>query len=400
MEPRFGYDFSRVRVHSTGNAPQSAESLNAHAYTFGQDIVFADGRYSPDTGPGRQLLAHELAHVVQQQHGAARVQRKAAGEPLPESGSSAKPGTAAPQPKLPPAIASKAPGLKDSTNFLGQKIPITPGLLRLLTGDKESTGDLLKLDKSTLPPDQKTEFKEIQGTAFVKGDSDTDEVDPNDVTQGKLGDCYLCAAMIAVARARPERIKQMIKKKSDGTYDVTLQTGTFWLSPEVINVDSTFPTIAGEPVYAGKGDISAKEGPELWGMLIEKAYAKSKGSYKAIVDGNAGEAVRTLTGGVGKTYNVEDYVPIAIAQKIDAALKDHKAVICNTAAMAEDETPEYSKERAKAGVVAHHSYLPIAVDVENETLDLQNPWGYKHLKNFPIDGPFKKYFSTINIVTT
>ena len=63
MEPRFGYDFSRVRVHSDARAAQSAEAVNAQAYTVGSNIVFGANR----GGPGNQrLLAHELAHVVQQ----------------------------------------------------------------------------------------------------------------------------------------------------------------------------------------------------------------------------------------------------------------------------------------------------------------------------------------------
>jgi len=66
MEQRFGHDFSRVRVHTDANAAQSARDLRAHAYTVGEDLVFAAGRYAPTTGQGRRLLAHELTHVVQQ----------------------------------------------------------------------------------------------------------------------------------------------------------------------------------------------------------------------------------------------------------------------------------------------------------------------------------------------
>jgi hypothetical protein len=67
MEPRFGHDFSRVRVHSGTAAEQSARDVNARAYTVGNDIVFGAGQYAPSTPHGVRLLAHELAHVVQQQ---------------------------------------------------------------------------------------------------------------------------------------------------------------------------------------------------------------------------------------------------------------------------------------------------------------------------------------------
>ena len=67
MEPRFGHDFSSVRIHANGNAGESARSVNALAYTVGQQIVFGAGQYRPESTSGKHLLAHELAHVVQQQ---------------------------------------------------------------------------------------------------------------------------------------------------------------------------------------------------------------------------------------------------------------------------------------------------------------------------------------------
>ncbi len=66
FEPKFGQDFSGVRVHTDARAAQSAESVNALAYTVGKNIVFGTNQYSPDTYAGRSLLAHELTHVIQQ----------------------------------------------------------------------------------------------------------------------------------------------------------------------------------------------------------------------------------------------------------------------------------------------------------------------------------------------
>jgi Holliday junction resolvase-like predicted endonuclease len=66
MEMRFGHDFSRVRVHADGAAGQSARDVRAHAYTVGNDVVFGEGKFAPGNHDGRLLLAHELAHVVQQ----------------------------------------------------------------------------------------------------------------------------------------------------------------------------------------------------------------------------------------------------------------------------------------------------------------------------------------------
>lgn len=66
MEPRFRHDFSRVRVHVDSGAAASAQEIDALAYTVGRDIVFASGRFAPHTASGQRLLAHELAHTIQQ----------------------------------------------------------------------------------------------------------------------------------------------------------------------------------------------------------------------------------------------------------------------------------------------------------------------------------------------
>jgi len=80
MERGFARDFSQVRVHTDATAAASANELDANAYTSGHDIVFGAGRYAPQTPVGRRLIAHELAHVAQQETGGAHagaVQREA-----------------------------------------------------------------------------------------------------------------------------------------------------------------------------------------------------------------------------------------------------------------------------------------------------------------------------------
>jgi peptidoglycan hydrolase-like protein with peptidoglycan-binding domain len=66
FEPRFGHDFSRVRVHTDEKAAESARMVNARAYTVGENVVLGSEQYSPSSASGRRLLAHELTHVVQQ----------------------------------------------------------------------------------------------------------------------------------------------------------------------------------------------------------------------------------------------------------------------------------------------------------------------------------------------
>lgn len=79
MESRFGHDFSNVHIHDDSNAHESSTAINALAYTHANHIAFAAGQYQPQTDAGKQLLAHELTHVIQQtKAGNPRIQRACA----------------------------------------------------------------------------------------------------------------------------------------------------------------------------------------------------------------------------------------------------------------------------------------------------------------------------------
>jgi len=94
MEPRFGHDFSQVRVHTDARAATVARSLDALAFTVGDDIAFAPGQYRPGSDEGRALLAHELTHTLQQTGGAARVQRQEnVNTGIPSTGNGSSPGS-------------------------------------------------------------------------------------------------------------------------------------------------------------------------------------------------------------------------------------------------------------------------------------------------------------------
>lgn len=78
LEPRFGQDFSGVRLHTDGRAADSARAIDALAYTAGEHIVFGAGRFAPGTREGKRLLTHELAHVAQQGRAAGPIRRQPA----------------------------------------------------------------------------------------------------------------------------------------------------------------------------------------------------------------------------------------------------------------------------------------------------------------------------------
>jgi hypothetical protein len=83
MEPRFGHDFSGVRVHTGAVAEQSAREVNANAYTLGHNIVFGAGQLAPETHEGRRLIAHELTHTIQQERTNHNIQRQPKTPPKP-----------------------------------------------------------------------------------------------------------------------------------------------------------------------------------------------------------------------------------------------------------------------------------------------------------------------------
>jgi Domain of unknown function (DUF4157) len=70
LEPRFGHNFSQVRVHADAEADRLARGYDASAFAIGQDVYFREGQYNPDSASGLHLLAHELTHTIQQRHAA------------------------------------------------------------------------------------------------------------------------------------------------------------------------------------------------------------------------------------------------------------------------------------------------------------------------------------------
>ena len=127
MEARFGRDFAGVRIHTNGEAAVSARALNARAYTLGRDIVFASGAYRPESGEGRGLLAHELAHVVQQDQEARPtvIWRQPADAPTPSPASG-------PAPPPPTATAGAQPTADHPAGLIVEDVTqdLAPGQMK------------------------------------------------------------------------------------------------------------------------------------------------------------------------------------------------------------------------------------------------------------------------------
>jgi len=148
FEPRFGQDFSTVQVHTDSTAEQSARDVKAHAYTVGQHIVFAPGRFAPGTTEGRRLLSHELTHVVQQSGAGTHGQRSNAYlRREPDDSDGGTPGTAdtgvsgsfdgdSPDVEIPPAPPRREAGA-DATE---PAVPMVSGTTPQITLETGNTG--------------------------------------------------------------------------------------------------------------------------------------------------------------------------------------------------------------------------------------------------------------------
>jgi hypothetical protein len=132
MEPRFGHDFSRVRVHTDDKASASALAIRARAYTLGRDIVFRSGEYAPGTSEGRRLLAHELTHVVQQRTGSGAIQREPDGWSGPSYARQGPPGSVVDQRRAATASPAAFTAEHDNSCMEGAK-KIAKGIESLYT---------------------------------------------------------------------------------------------------------------------------------------------------------------------------------------------------------------------------------------------------------------------------
>lgn len=145
MEPQFRHDFSRVRVHADNEAAASANSMGALAYTVGRHMIFAEGQYAPATRAGQRLLAHELAHTVQQRStaegaGMAQLHAGAVNDPLEVEAERASEAAAAGVRTHIPFLRQEAAPVLRRQPKPGPEIPSPPPIEKLPPKKEEITG--------------------------------------------------------------------------------------------------------------------------------------------------------------------------------------------------------------------------------------------------------------------
>jgi hypothetical protein len=265
----------------------------------------------------------------------------------------------------------------------GARIPLTSQLVEriLLPGDVPGA-------PKPFPPGRQY----LTGTAFVAGAGDGGEVAIDDVSQGGLANCYFMALLAAIARVRPDLIRDMISENSDGTYTVHFRAlpSECATSADVV-VDKEFWMRADSqtPAFAEFGDVG-KSGPELWPMLIEKAFATACGSYRKIEASkqDTDVAYEAMTGAEPTYIHIDEVAEATILPAIRAHFKQGKPV--NFFARSK------GLDRA-AGVIGDHAYA--LKDLQGDTLSLYNPWRFRHLDSVDV-AMLKKNFAHVLLINT
>ena len=226
--------------------------------------------------------------------------------------------------------------------------------------------------------------------------SGEDAIQPDDISQGRLGDCYFLAACAAVAGQKVDTLIRdiIIEDHSDeGLYGVKFYVNGKWLT---VIVDDYFPCVIDEigtaeqsfrPLFASSQAHEGQESgvKEVWPMVLEKAWAKLHGSYEATAGGQTADTLNYLTGGVVSRIEIEDdeehgtndeweeVKALAGTARLEGATSDDEKAFLSCA-LKTGVTGQRAKE---AGLIDGHAYSLLSV-VEAcgvKLLELRNPWG-------------------------
>ncbi|MDT3446658.1 C2 family cysteine protease [Pseudofrankia sp. BMG5.37] len=204
-----------------------------------------------------------------------------------------------------------------------------------------------------------------------------DGVSTSDVGQGGLGDCYLAAVLIGLARQRPDLLVEGIRENPNGTLTVTFYRDG---RPFPVTVTRALPGLPTGDAAGGAGgggaggarpvptmaafDLAGR--PELWAAVYEKAYARLYGGYDAINGGDPGAAATDLTGHPHRAVPPGSISVAGVASRLAAG----DVITVSTRPGVADEPAAGSA----AGLVGQHAYTVLAADVAGGRLLLRNPW--------------------------
>lgn len=237
---------------------------------------------------------------------------------------------------------------------------------------------------SLVSPEYQKEYNgEFDGVAwkraadFFKGkpyDMFSGTIDPSDILQGGLGDCYFLCALASLAE-NPSLIRRLFDTETinpHGVVSVWLNISGTWRN---VVVDEYLPVTQERPGYVQQLAFSSTSSNELWVILLEKAYAKAYGCYYSIIGGDPVHALRDLTG--APYQHVRDFADPDKAWATLAAFNDKS--YCFVAWM---KSSAVSEEKTATGLVCGHAYsvldlttVKTASGKQQRLVQLRNPWG-------------------------
>jgi hypothetical protein len=254
------------------------------------------------------------------------------------------------------------------------------------------------------------------GDLFVKGKGDLDAIDPTDVNQGALGDCYLIAALGALALQNPDLLREMMHVNDDGTVTVTFyrtdENGL--LVPVPVTVSQDVLVIEGKDEKTGKPNglfYNAFSQPgddwESWSIIMEKAFAQLKGGYQNIgLGGLPGAALETLTGNKSEAAVPSRYAASPAehaAWNFDSVARKFEqgdALVASSLFGREAKNHPLYQESQEVPLVGGHAYYVTDVDRDAGTITLHNPWGWDAGETVVTWDEFNTAFSYVHLTST
>lgn len=280
-----------------------------------------------------------------------------------------------------------------------------------LSGDElDRFEDIMNGEGPAIRPDQSTsrygDEQEGPIAATATGDAaGTHEFSPDDVNQGQVGDCYFLASLAATANTDPEHLRRMISPQPDGSYNVTfyVRDGDHYRT-QVVNVTPVFPQMSGGTggeTYARGGDVDAAGNTELWVRLLEKAYAKLRGSYEEIHGGYEWEAMETIIGQEAEAIDVDDVSNTELVTRIEASFNANLPVTTATKPKSffsdlDDEDAQFAQNNE---IISGHAYAVISVT--DDEITIRNPHG-QNIGNLAVRTltwkQFRRYYSRVSAI--
>ncbi len=349
MEPRFGADFSGVRVHTGGEAIQMNQGLNAQAFTHGSDIFFNSGKFEPNSIQGKQLLAHELTHVMQQQ-GAERISAKEMDESAasPQEQQQEKEN----QQESPQQVEGSGTQEKDQDRRNKGQAP-----------EPEIEDEIDRVAMEYVPPRQSFMKEDMRGIY-----NDTPNV------RGEVGDSYELAKMRAVAHKAPEDIKKRVQDNYDGTFNITIfvrdPSGDRKV-PVTQMVDGVLPVgQPGRDYFFGEQMVSPPE-PEFWAMLVEKAYAMYIRGEGQVEGGSVARSLQMLTG--MSEFPLDRFSDRQLTSMLSYTV-NNRAQVNATSQDFQNKTQTLKDEASRRGLPTA-SRSNFKIERANGVIIIQNPYG-------------------------